>query len=468
MRAKPSNRKPPGQGSLLAGVFAMDLRALALFRAGMALFILFDLYTRAGNLGAHYTDAGVFPRSWATQYFLQSPVYSSWNPAAIAPHFAAGGAPAVALIFLIHAVAAIGLLIGYRTRFMTFIVWFLMASLHARNPLVLSVGDDVTRLLLFFAMFLHLGARYSVDARQAAGRPEGSLSSPATAAFYGQFICIYFFAALLKNGPEWRSEGTALYYAFHFDQFATPLAKSLLGRPGLLRWMTFAAWWVELAAPLLLLVPRRSVKVCGVLLLAGLQVGIGMTLELGHNPWINLIALLPFIPTWKSRPSKMEFHWPRDLMACAVLVLVVAYNIGFPSSLQLPALALRLEQYWGMFAPAPNRDDGWYVVEGRLKNRSRVEAFRESGAVSYDKPSSAEAFYPGERWRRYFINIGTRDFKDFRLPFVQYICRNWNGRNTAGRHLEQVSLYFMREVTPPPGQDGKVEKLLFYEYACLP
>ena len=55
-------------------------------------------------------------------------------------------------------------MIGYRARLATIACWFLVMSIHNRNPMILSAGDILLRLLLFWAMFLPLGARYSVDA----------------------------------------------------------------------------------------------------------------------------------------------------------------------------------------------------------------------------------------------------------------------------------------------------------------
>ena len=45
----------------LRELFEIDLRSLALFRVGLAVSVLVDLGTRAFELEAHYTDAGVLP-----------------------------------------------------------------------------------------------------------------------------------------------------------------------------------------------------------------------------------------------------------------------------------------------------------------------------------------------------------------------------------------------------------------------
>jgi hypothetical protein len=487
---KHSRSKKPGK-DYFAKILGLDLRSLGLFRIGIAVFVLYDLISRCVDLTAHYTDSGAMPRAWAFQYFAASPLYRTWNPAYLAIHFVTGTTIGTAVIFLVHAAAAVALLLGYRTGLMTFLVWYFVSSLHARNPLVLSVGDDVLRVLLFFSIFLPLGERFSIletsKARELGLSPEVRASdtyfSVASAAYYLQFICIYFFSALLKSGQEWRSEGTALYYAFNIDQFALPAAKTLLQHPSLLKTLTFAAWWIELVGGFILLVPQPIVKLLGILLLAGLQFGIGATLALGHNPWINTIVLLPFIPSFvwnrwheadvRSQRPRWQKVWWKEGLAAFFLLCVVIYNTAWvvpmpwlTNYFELATLAARLEQYWGMFAPAPNRDDGWYVIEGVKNNGSRVDTFHERELLSYEKPASAVEFYPNERWRRYMMNIGTRDFKDFRLPFLEYLCARSNASHSGNDRLQQIRLFFMREVTPPPGQQSSVQKLLFFEYTC--
>jgi hypothetical protein len=64
------------------------------------------------------------------------------------------------------------------------------------------------------------------------------------------------------------------------------------------------------------------------------------------------------------------------------------------------------------------------------------------------------------------MNIGTRDFKDFRQPFLKYLCESWNSSHSGNDRLQQIRLFFMREVTPPPGSEGSVQKLLFFDYTC--
>jgi hypothetical protein len=75
-----------------------------------------------------------------------------------------------ALLFGIAAVAALAMLVGYRTRLAVFVVWVLVLSIQVRNPFLDSSADDLLRLLLFWAMFLPLGAYWSVDCLRGGSR----------------------------------------------------------------------------------------------------------------------------------------------------------------------------------------------------------------------------------------------------------------------------------------------------------
>jgi hypothetical protein len=156
--------------------------------------------------------------------------------------------------------------------------------------------------------------------------------SPATAIYYFQYIFVFFFSALLKSGPEWTSEGTAIYYALNIDQFALPLGKALLDFPGLMTALTFAVWWIELLGGFILLIPHPIAKLCGLLLFASLELGFAVTLSLGHFPLVNAVALLPLLPglVWDRRrkaeyPSDtaIRISWWREALLAFLFMGVV-------------------------------------------------------------------------------------------------------------------------------------------------
>ncbi len=274
-------------------VFGIDLRTLALFRVFLGLYLIADLVLRARDLSAHYTDFGIMPRDLA-QSFL-------W-PSSVSVHLANGGAVFQAALFALAGVFALMLVVGWRTRLATIASWALLMSLQNRNPLILSGEDNLAILLLFWAMFLPIGGRFSVDAAldSRAARPPDAFCSIASAGLLIQGMSMYFFSALLKSDPIWIPEGTAVYYALNLDYFATPFALWFRQFDGMMRVLTYGVWTLELVGPVLMFSPILHRPLRGLLMgcFIFMHLGFWMCLEIGMFPVISIIMNLTFMPGW--------------------------------------------------------------------------------------------------------------------------------------------------------------------------
>jgi hypothetical protein len=276
-------------------LFGADLRSLAAFRIVLALLVLADLCMRATDFYAHYADEGVLPRD----QLLEEGLLDSWD---FSLNLINGEPFFQALIFGFGALAALGMLLGYRTRLMTVIAWVILLSIQQRNPVVLNAGDTLLRLLLFWSMFLPLGAYWSVDRALKASPPRLAMRfvSLATVALFMQIAFIYSFTAILKSGDEWRVDGTALYYALNLDSIVTPLGTYLTQFPALLKALTFGTLGLEAVGPLLLFCPffTGPVRTATVLAFMSLHYGIWTTMEIGLFPWISALCMVCFLPSW--------------------------------------------------------------------------------------------------------------------------------------------------------------------------
>ncbi|HZP82829.1 MAG TPA: hypothetical protein VFB21_14410, partial [Chthonomonadaceae bacterium] len=224
---------------LFSALFGIDVRTLALFRIGMGLLIIADLITRGVDMQALYTEAGVMPQAALSKFFSTHAIFSL--------HFLNGSLTAQVILFCIAGLFALALIIGYQTRWAAFVSWALMLSLQSRNPLVLTGGDNVFRVLMFWSLFLPLGACWSLDralSKTPAQVPQ-RIVSMGSAGLLLQVCIIYWFTALLKWGVTWH-DNTAVYYALSVDQYAKPLAYALLPHRDLLRFLTFVTWRLEM------------------------------------------------------------------------------------------------------------------------------------------------------------------------------------------------------------------------------
>lgn len=287
----------------LDDVFGLDLRSLAAFRIGISLILLTDLGIRFGDYIAHYTDAGVMPRS------LLQDISKPWHWSL---HALSGEPSFQVLLFGLAAVMALLMLVGYRTRIATIASWVLLISLHNRNPALIFAADDVLRALMFWAMFLPLGASYSIEsALNTATRklPEGVVSG-ATFALICQQCFIYIFSAAFKTkSPVWV-DGSAVYYSLSFDQYVTPFGHFLLNFPPLLTLFTYVTLVLEWVGPLLLFIPFRNsfFRMCAVITFILLHAGFGLTLNLGIFPFLSIFSWLAFLPSsfWNGLQKRLE------------------------------------------------------------------------------------------------------------------------------------------------------------------
>ena len=267
------------------------------FRIGLAILILLDLADRAGDLGAHYTDWGVVPRGAVIDLFP--------HPACFSFHFMNGTWEWQLSLFLLAALFTLGLLVGYHTRLMTVVAWVFLVSVQNRNPLVLQGGDVLLRMSLFWAIFLPLGARCSIDRCLTRGFGVDEKGDPqsiltwATVALLTQVVLMYIVAGILKTGPEWTTHYTAVYYAMSIDQLTTPIGHWLLKHPDLMKTLTYLTVKIELFVPLLFLVPIFTgfFRMVAIVVLFGMQMGFGASIRIYIFPWVCFCATLPFVPS---------------------------------------------------------------------------------------------------------------------------------------------------------------------------
>ncbi len=294
--------------SRFGAVFGADLRSLAVFRMAMALIVIMDVVARLSSIRAQYTEDGVMPRT----LLVEGAVRWRWSLNLINDTYAFQLG-----LMLLTILAAMGMLLGYRTRMMTIVVWILIVSLQARNPFVLSGADSLLRVLLFWAMFLPLGAKWSVDASRAQPVTAKVNLSFATIGLFLQIAFMYWFTAALKSSPAWRSDGTALQYALSANHITRPFGEYLVQFPDLLRFLTHASLAIEVVAPILLFSPFLTgpIRTIGIALIVSLHVGIYLTMDVGIFPWTSALCMAAFLPAWfwDTLMPKLVVHMPIQL-----------------------------------------------------------------------------------------------------------------------------------------------------------
>ncbi len=458
--------------------FELDPRGLAALRIGLGLVLLLDLALRLPDLEAFYSDVGAVPRDlvWAEKA----------PPWQFALFFGGGSVAWGAAFFMVFAGAATALLLGWRTRVASVICFVLWTSLMARNPFVLNFGDRIFRVVLFFCMFLPLGARLSLDARRRG--PGAPLSVPywAGIAYQVQLVVVYGIGVVHKNHPIWTT-GEAVSFTLHFDALTRPLGAWLGQFPLVNEWLTYATLVFEVVLAFLVFSPWQTARTrtLAVLAAAGFHLGLAATLRLGTFPLVCLVAWLPLLPVvfWQkawgepeSERSLFEKRRPSEslcnVLALGSLALVLAYNAAtlraadVPTWLHEPARQLALNQRWTMFAPYPTRHDGWYVVTGVRKDGSHVDAWSGEGRPSYAKPADPGLRYRDYHWLIYMLQVYMHRDDSRRGEYLaDWMCRR-HRREHPDAPLVSISLDYMLEMTLPGGRDGAPERVPVVRRRC--
>ncbi|MCE9544665.1 MAG: HTTM domain-containing protein [Planctomycetia bacterium] len=337
-----------------AGWVGLDLRSLALFRIGLALLLLTDIGLRWRDVVTHYSDAGVVPR-WMT---VDRPSHLIFHQLSGSPNYED-------FLFGIAAVLALLLLAGYRTRWVCAASWLFLASVQARNPLVNDGAQDLLRLVTFWSIFLPLGAKYSVDAALNVGLScrARRVVSMASFALMAQMCCLYWFAYMFKTGPEWRQEGSAVYYTLSIDMLVTPIGKWMLNFPRLLRGLTYFVVGMEGIMPLVFFFPFEPLfrgiawimrklglgqfvpgsfytnswnpllRGVQIVLFCGLHIGFAICMWIELFPWLCVVAWMAFIPSqawdWvgtelrKPKRRGLSIYYDQHSLFCLRLTLLM-------------------------------------------------------------------------------------------------------------------------------------------------
>lgn len=475
----------------------IDTRALAAFRIALGLLVLADLALRSRNLVAFYTDFGVYPRS----AFI-----ADGNQLHLSLHAISGDAWFQALLFLIAAGLAVSLTIGYRTSTATVGSWILLISLHNRMGGVLNGGDFLLRVLLFWAIFLPLGARWAVDSVHSE-QQRSSVTSVAGAALLTQIVLVYLVNASLKLAGEKWLQGQGLEYVYSLGQF-TVLFGDVIGSYPTLLFVLDYLWLAMVLSAFLLVGLTGRWRTGFVFLFVAMHVGMVLTMRIDLFPLISIASLFPLLPTWfwdtlerrlagttvgaklGNGPTGLAGMLPKlsisnvpgllarskrrltTIVPLVFLVLLLLWNVQFASSEAhgdtdlLPDEAesvielTRTDQYWNMFAPNPLSTDGWIVAPGQLENGTLVDAFH-GGGVTWDRPPDISATYPTARWRKYLVGLWQSDTAQ-RDYFAEYLCRRWNTNHRS--ELENVSVSFMEQPTRLSGTEPINEVQLASEY----
>ncbi len=142
-------------------------------------------------------------------------------------------------------------------------------------------------------------------------------------------------------------------------------------------------------------------------------------------------------------------------------------DITLPKPVEIVGSIFRLHQFWTMFAPFPAMEDGWVITDGELVNGQKWDILNNQ-PVDYGKPESVSGMYKNTLWRKYFINIRTNEYQDYRLFLGRYLCREWNNHHEALQQVRTFKIYYLLEKNKPFGEPkSPIMNELLWSHACF-
>ncbi len=461
------SRKSSGPRAWARAAFALDLRSLAAHRIALGVILVADCLLRCRDFRLMHCADGMFAPEAVAEFF-GSPACWSLASASQADGWAAA-------VLTLEGLAGLLLACGFRTRVATVLGWVALVSVVRRTAPATNAGDSWLICQLFWACFLPLGARWSIDARRAAGGspPSGPVPSHAwsmaTAAVVLQTCFVYLGAGLGKCNATWWS-GAALGHALSLHDHGSVWGAAVAtGGDWLLQPLSRLVPAAEISLALLLVIWPSS-RVRGILVVVGIlfHVAIWSTMSVGLFAPIAIAAWLPLVPTgwWAalcrapreplsaSEASAVRpVGLPGPAAVCCGAALALA-GAGFavvtarpvaplPAWLDTPLDLAALHQDWEMFGDVPPQEQ-WVVGRAELVSGRVVDLLRGDAAVGDGPPPGGFTTLPHHRWHKLLWVLHEPRMRVFAPGVAAALVRRWNETHPPGERVRALEVRFTR------------------------
>jgi hypothetical protein len=387
-----------GLGASIRDLYAsVDPRTAGLFRIALGLLMAADALRHWRQASWAYSNEGVL-----TNHFHLLHPESTWN-FSILNSFST--LREVEVAFFLAVLCHLCLMVGWHSRLFAIVSFVIVTSIDNRLLMAENGGYTVANLISFYAMFLPIERRFSVDAWLASYRERkersiadlavryrpasGTAPSVSLAALFAilNLALIYFLNVVTKSGETWKN-GDAIHYVLWLNRTVTWLAvflRHVLPHP-MIRVASWSVLCVEALLVTLILAPhaRRYTRPAAMVLLIGLHTTLGVTLRLGPFSWFLIAwSVLLLTPTqW----ADAEAFYRRRATRC-----VVVLDRGSPLAFHLGRVLARLDAL-DLLTFRPSAEDA--------SAPELVEVLDERGRshVGVDAARAIAAALPAGRW----------------------------------------------------------------------
>jgi hypothetical protein len=379
--------------------------------------------------------------------------------------------------------------IGYQTRVMSILSWFLYLSLTLRNTWLNFILDRYFHYLLFYSMFLPLDECFSVT--RSKKKTNDMVLSLATIALKLQITWIYLDAGSGKymdplGGWTYNADPLPALDTYARHTVAARYLYALLQPEGL-RIMTPTVVYVELFSAPLALVGLFCGWTNFVYIVAGAicSLHLGIALTLNNTILLSLIACAPwaaFLPlkaeevpqtTTNKKASTAPF---KKLISHLLILSIVAGSLWFETLSEECNQSMKhiwstlLHNRWNVFVGAEEYVT-WEIAPGRLADDSVVDVWGRTETVNWRMPGAGapctSTSRPG-RWRS-FPYLAELEGEEGEALW-SYLCRQWDSENDVannqGRKLLRYNFFMLQADVLPNMGFTATRKRLIKAYEC--
>jgi hypothetical protein len=448
----------------------VDARVPAIFRVAIGLVATLDFTDRLRDAFTFYSSQGLLAPDTGTGSVDLLPSVL----------LGASASPTRVMIFFVFGFVALTCFtLGYRTRLAAVLTWIAVFTIQMRNRTICDGGDTLLRILCFWALFVDLGGRLSLDVWLGRRPAQATVPGLPVRLLRLQLALVYLTAGLSKSGASWL-DGSAVYYAVQSMDFGRPLGVLLAAHPMLARAVAFSTVVIEVAFAPLVLVPLRTTaaRALGLALGLALHVGIALTMRVGIFSWVLPASYTIFLsPHWidaalrrvRGRTARAATVAPPVSDGAALDLNVTRRSALFwgALSLQMGAVvcqlilgkggghwappvyrelaALGLSQTWTMFSPEPPKRLNRFSANGVGTDGTQIDVLARAAPLL--SPDHA-LFY--SRWFKYRSDLARAEPADL-AAFGRYLCRRYNGETTGAKLARFTLTLHWRELSPPGG-----------------
>lgn len=192
------------------------LQLLAFYRIGIALVCLIRLFFILPYIDSLYGNQGLV--IWEMTHTMLDKSYF--------PHFLnlplIGFSPSVIpqLIFTLYIGCLVGLLVGWKTRFMSFSCWLLhLFILNTGEPFTYGI-DTFIHISFFYFLFMPIGAAYSIDSKSQLINHQTIKNAVLSVRILQFYLCLVYLSTGMEKaiGAHWWN-GEAIWISLMKPQF---------------------------------------------------------------------------------------------------------------------------------------------------------------------------------------------------------------------------------------------------------